>query len=127
MKLRYKILLLYVAVGLLILLSIGSFVSSRLKKDRFSTVYNGLQNELTHIDFALKNTFYQVEEDLNDLVADKTVRFRDDAGFTNFIQADPDTFQYNIGTAEQKIIDIFSRYRKTHKYVNLSSLTVSAP
>ncbi|MEJ2728721.1 MAG: PAS domain S-box protein [Deltaproteobacteria bacterium] len=118
MKLRYKILLLYVAVGLLILLSIGSFVSSRLKKDRFATVYNGLQNELTHIDFALTNTFYQVEEDLNDLVADETVRIRGDAGFTNFIHADPDTFQYNIGTPEQKIIDIFSRYRKTHKYVN---------
>jgi two-component system sensor histidine kinase/response regulator len=118
MKLRYKILLLYVAVGLLILLSIGSFVSSRLKKDRFSTVYNGLQNELTHIDFALKNTFFQVEEDLNDLVADKTVRFRDDAGFTSFIEANPDNFQYAIGAPEQKIIDIFNRYRKTHKYVN---------
>ncbi|MGD2036557.1 MAG: PAS domain S-box protein [Desulfobacterales bacterium] len=118
MKLRYKILLLYVAVGLLILLSIGSFVSSRLKKDRFAVVYNGLQNELTHIDFALKNTFYQVEEDLNDLIADETVRFREDADFTSFIEADPDTFQYAIGAAEQKIIDIFSRYQKTHKYVN---------
>jgi PAS domain S-box-containing protein len=118
MKLRYKILLLYVAVGLLILLLIGSFVSSRLKKDRFSIVYNGLQNELTHIDFALKNTFYQVEEDLNNLVADEAVRFREDADFTNFLEADPDTFQYTIGTPEQKIIDIFSRYRKTHNYVN---------
>jgi hypothetical protein len=44
MKLRYKILLLYGAVGFLILLLVGSFVSSRLKKDRFSTIYNGLQN-----------------------------------------------------------------------------------
>jgi hypothetical protein len=67
MKLRYKILLLYAAAGFLILLLVGSFVSSRLKKDRFSTIYNGLQNELTHIDFALKNTFDQVEEDLNDV------------------------------------------------------------
>jgi hypothetical protein len=33
MKLRSKILLLYVAIGLLILLSIGSFVSSRLKDE----------------------------------------------------------------------------------------------
>jgi len=118
MKLRYKILLLYVAVGLLILLLIGSFVSSRLKKDRFSTVYNGLQNELTHIDFALKSTFYQVEEDLNNLVAYEAVRSRDDAGFTSFIDADPDTFQYAIGPLEQKIVDIFNRYRNTHKYVN---------
>jgi two-component system sensor histidine kinase/response regulator len=118
MKLRYKVLLIYVAVGLLILLSIGSFVSSRLKKERFSTIYNGIQNELTHIDFALSSYFYQVEEDLNDLVSDETVRSRNDQKFTNFINADPDTFQYNIGALEQKIIDIFNRYRQAHKYVN---------
>ena len=118
MKLRYKILLLYVVVGLLILLSIGSFVSSRLKKERFSTISNGIQNELAHIDFALTGYFYQIEEDLNDLVSDETVRSRNDQKFTNFTEADPDTFHYNIGALEQKIIDIFNRYRQTHKYVN---------
>ncbi len=118
MKLRYKIMLIYGAVGLLILLLIGSFVSSRLKKERFSTIYNGLQNELTHIDFALKNTFYQVEEDLNDLASDETIRSREDANFTSFMEADPDTFHYAIGAREQRIINIFNRYRQTHKYVN---------
>jgi two-component system sensor histidine kinase/response regulator len=118
MKLRYKILLLYVVVGLLILLSIGSFVSSRLKKERFSTISNGIQNELAHIDFALTGYFYQIEEDLNDLASDETVRSRNDQKFTNFTEADPDTFQYNIGALEQKIINIFNRYRQTHKYVN---------
>jgi hypothetical protein len=118
MKLRYKILLLYVVVGLLILLSIGSFVSSRLKKERFSTISNGIQNELAHIDFALTGYFLQIEEDLNDLASDETVRSRNDQKFTNFTEADPDTFQYNIGALEQKIINIFNRYRQTHKYVN---------
>ena len=118
MKLRSKILLLYVAIGLLILLSIGSFVSSRLKKERFSTIYKGIQNELTHIDFALNSYFYQVEEDLNELVSNETVRSRNDQKFTNFLEADPDTFQYDIGPLEQKIIDIFNRYRQAHKYVN---------
>ena len=118
MKLRSKILLLYVAVGLLILLSIGSFVSSRLKKERFSTIYRGIQNELTHIDFALSSSFFHVEEDLNGLVSDETVRSRNDQKFTNFIEADPDTFQYAIAAPEQKIINIFNRYRQAHKYVN---------
>jgi len=118
MKLRFKVLLIYVAVGLLILLSIGSFVSSRLKKERFSTIYNGIQNELTHIDFALSSYFYQVEEDLNDLISDETVRSRNDQKFTNFTDADPDTFQYAVSPLEQKIIDIFNRYRQAHKYVN---------
>ncbi|MEJ2098629.1 MAG: response regulator [Desulfobacterales bacterium] len=118
MKLRSKILLLYVAIGLLILLSIGSFVSSRLKKERFSTIYKGIQNELAHIDFALNSYFYQVEEDLNELVSNETVRSRNDQKFTNFLEADPDTFQYDIGPLEQKIIDIFNRYRQAHKYVN---------
>ena len=118
MKLRSKILLLYVAVGLLILLLIGSFVSSRLKKDRFSTIYEGIQNELTHIDFGLSSYFYEVEEDLNDMVSDETVRSRKDQKFTNFTEADPATFQYAIGPLEQKIISIFNRYRQAHKYVN---------
>jgi two-component system sensor histidine kinase/response regulator len=118
MKLRYKILLLYVAVGLLILLSIGSFVSSRLKKERFATIYKGIQNELAHIDFALGSYFFQIAEDLNDLVSDDTVRSRNDQKFTNFTEADPDAFQYHIGPPEQKIIDIFSRYKQTHKYVS---------
>jgi two-component system sensor histidine kinase/response regulator len=118
MKLSYKILLIYVVVGLLILMSIGSFVSSRLKKERFSTIYRGIQNELAHIDFALNSYFYQVEEDLNDLISDETVRSRDDQKFTNFTEADPDTFQYTIGALEQKIINIFNRYRLAHKYVN---------
>jgi two-component system sensor histidine kinase/response regulator len=118
MKLSYKILLIYMIAGVLILLSIGSFVSSRLKKERFATIYNGIQNELAHIDFALTGYFYQVEEDLNDLVSDETVRSGNDQKFTNFTEADPDTFQYTIGALEQKIINIFNRYRQTHKYVN---------
>jgi two-component system, sensor histidine kinase and response regulator len=118
MKLRNKILLLYVVVDLLILVLIGSFVSSRLKKERFATIYSGLQNELTHIDFALNNTFFQVEEDLNNLISNETVRSKDDKKFTNFTKADPDAFQYDIGEPEQRIINIFNRYRQTHKYVN---------
>jgi two-component system sensor histidine kinase/response regulator len=118
MKLSYKILLIYVVVGVLILLSIGSFVSSRLKKERFSTIYRGIQNELAHVDFALNSYFYQVEEDLNDLVSDETVQSKNDQKFTNFLEAVPDTFQYAIGEPEQKIINIFNRYRQAHKYVN---------
>jgi hypothetical protein len=37
-----------------------------------------------------------------------------DADFTNFLEADPATFQYNIGETEQKIIDMFNDYRTYH-------------
>ena len=52
------------------------------------------------------------------IAAAEEVRSRNDEHFTTFTAADPATYQYNIGDLEQKIIDIFNNYRKTHDYVN---------
>ncbi|MBT8367330.1 MAG: HAMP domain-containing protein [Deltaproteobacteria bacterium] len=46
-----------------------------------------------------------VETDLATIAAADLVRSRNDADFTNFLEADPATFQYNIGETEQKIKD----------------------
>ncbi len=53
MKLKYKILLLYIGVSILILVSIGTFLSSRLQKMIYTDIYDDFQNQLSHIDFAL--------------------------------------------------------------------------
>ena len=53
MKLKYKILLLYIGISILILASIGTFLSSKLKKEIYTDIYNDFQNQLEHIDFAM--------------------------------------------------------------------------
>lgn len=118
LKINHKILLLYVMVGCCLALSIGALLSSKLKKDRFATVYEGFQYRLSHVDFALATFFEGVEAGLLNLTLNDSVRTKKDEEFMNFTQADPDTFQYRIGESEQKIIDLFHNFRKTHGYVN---------
>ncbi|MEJ2282149.1 MAG: hypothetical protein P8X85_00990 [Desulfobacterales bacterium] len=118
MKLKYKLLLLYVGVSFLILATIGTLLFSRLRQTIYADIYDDFQSQLAHVDFALSSVIGSVERDLANLVATDRVRSRHDENFTSFINADPDTFQYNIGELEQEIIDIFNNYRTTHPYVN---------
>jgi signal transduction histidine kinase/DNA-binding response OmpR family regulator len=118
MKLKYKILLLYIGVSILILLSIGTLLSARLQESIYTNIYDDIQNQLSHIDFALSSVVKGTQKDLAGIVAAQVVQSRNDGNFTNFTNADPATFQYHIGKLEQKIIDIFNSYRITHDYVN---------
>jgi PAS domain S-box-containing protein len=118
MKLKYKVMLLYLGVSIFIIALLGTFLSSKLKEEKFTTIYNDFQNQLAHIDFALTGHFKGVEADLAVLTTSEIVQSRNDENFTNFTDADPATFKYNIGELEQKIITLFNNYRKTHDYVN---------
>ena len=106
MKLKYKILLLYIGVSILILLSIGTLLSARLQESIYTNIYDDIQNQLSHIDFALSSVVKGTQRDLAGIVAAQVVQSRNDGNFTNFTNADPATFQYHIGELEQKIIDI---------------------
>jgi len=117
-KLKHKILLLYTGVSICLLVLIGGFLSSKLKREKFTAIQNDFANQLTHIDFALVSFFAEVEADLETIVSNEFVRSRKDDVFTNFTEADADTFEYNIGELEQKIINIFNSYRITHKFAN---------
>jgi len=118
MQLKYKILLLYVGTSILILASIGTLLSSKLQSLMFDDIYEDFQNQLAHVDFALVSSIKSVENNLVTIAAAEAVRSRNDAGFTNFLEADPVTFQYKIGAPEQQIIDIFSDFRQHHPYAN---------
>ncbi|MFC1882201.1 PDC sensor domain-containing protein [Thermodesulfobacteriota bacterium] len=118
MKLKYKILLLYVGVSVLILTTIGTLLFTRLREAIYTDIYDDFQSQLAHIDFALSSVIKSVEKDLANISINELVRSKNDETFTNFINADPAAFQYNIGEREQKIIDLFNNYRITHNHVN---------
>jgi two-component system sensor histidine kinase/response regulator len=118
MKLKYKLLLLYVGAALFIMLVIGSFLSSALRDVTIDRITENYRQQLKHIDFGLTRLIKGMEHDLNGIAQDKFVRSRDDENFTSFLNADEKTFQYDYGELEQHIISIFNGYRTTHPYVH---------
>ena len=118
LKLKNKVLLLYVVTGFCLALLVTTLFSSKLKEEEFAAVYEGFQHRLDLVDFALTTFFDGIEADLGGLALNDFVRSKNDEEFTNFTEANADTFQYSIGELEQRIIDILNDYRKTHRYVN---------
>ena len=118
LKLNRKILILFSLVSGGILVIIGSILLVSLRKQLFNTINEDYQNQLRHIDYTLTCFFEGFREDLENISSDPVVRTRDDNGFTSFLDADEETFEYNIGETEQRIIDIFSRYRTTHPHIH---------
>ena len=100
LKLRHKILLLFISASLCILIVLGSFLSSALRNMIITTISQNYRKQLEHIDFGLTDFFRNIEQDLEAIAQNEWVRSRNDENFTNFLQADEKTFQYNIGDIE---------------------------
>jgi len=118
MKLQTKLLVLYALSATFILLALGGSLYWKLRDQSLQSIQTNISNELQYVDFALTTFFNEVIWDLNVLTEDETVRTRDDSDFTTFLDADEKTFVYRIGESEQRIIDLFNNYRRTHPYVN---------
>jgi GAF domain-containing protein/HAMP domain-containing protein len=118
MKLFRKVLALYAVVTILILVVAGGLIFARLRRDLVANLQSELINQLKHIDFALTGFMEEADRDIATLAANQMVRTRQDQEFTNFLQADPETFSYNVSVEEQGIIDLFNTFRLTHPYVS---------
>ena len=118
MKLKYKLLLLYVGASLLIMLVIGSLLSSALKDVTLDRIAGNYRQQLKHIDFGLTRLIKGMEHDLDAIAKNEFVRSRDDQNFTSFLNADENTFEYDYGELEQRIISVFNGYRTTHPHVH---------
>jgi len=64
LKLRYKILLLYISVSLCILTILGSLLSSALRNIIITTISDNYRKQLEHIDYGLTGFFKNIEYDL---------------------------------------------------------------
>ncbi len=118
MTLRKKVLILYAGIGILILILVGGILWSKLRGDRFDLIASDVERQLTYLDFTLSNFMTEVESDVRALSENELVRSRDDGEFTSFLDANEETFKYNIGDIERGIIDVLNAYRISHSYVN---------
>jgi signal transduction histidine kinase len=118
LMLKSKLLLLLVAVSLITIILAGIILTFSLRYFVLQMIREDYESQLGHIDFAIYNFFRDVENDIETIASIEGVRTKEDSEFTNFLNADKEKFQYNIGSAEQEIIDIFNSYRTAHPYVN---------
>lgn len=118
MKLRSRVLLLYLCIALLVLILIGGVLPSTLHEQNLGTVSRDSIGQLRHIDFALASFIDEARHDVLELSLNAEVRTPDDAGFTNFLNASEEDFRYDIGEPEQEIVDILKGYQMSHPYVS---------
>lgn len=118
MKLRIRVLLLYLCIITLVLVCLGVIIPSSLHEKSLENIQSDSENQLRHIDFALSNFIREVKQDVSELLMHETVRNPDDPGFTNFLNASKETFHYHIGEREAEIIADLNAFRLTHPSVN---------
>ncbi len=118
MALKRKIFILYISVGLVILGLAGGHLWFDLRLERLEELEHDMQRHLEQLDFALTSFIEGAENNVRTLAANELVRSRDDDDFTNFLEADEETFEYNYTELELSIIDVLNGFRITHPYVN---------
>jgi len=118
MRLRTRILLLYLCVITLVLACLGVIIPSSLHEKNLDTIRSDSVNQLKHIDFALSNFIDGVGQDVSELIMHEQISDPDDTGFTSFLNASEETFQYNIGEREKNIIADLNAFRLTNPAAN---------
>lgn len=118
MKLRSRILLLYLCIAVLVLVLIGGVLPTSLHKQNLDTISDDSISQLRHIDFALTNFIEEAKHDVHELSLNGNLHNPDDSRFTSFLDADEATFTYAITKEEQEIIDILKGYQISHPHVS---------
>lgn len=118
MKLRSKVLILFTCIAILILVLIGGVLPASLHGQNLETITHDSLGQLRHVDFALSSFINSVKYDVHELSLSSDVCYRDDSGFTSFLNASEETFRYSIGEREQEIIDIMRDYQESHPYIS---------
>ena len=114
MTLRRKLLVMYVVIGTLVLLLMGTWMYATFRRNQIRIIEKNINNQLELIDFSRTNFFKEVEHDVQALA--KMMSVKRGFGFHKILQ--PSTYRYNIGELEQNIINVLNNYRMTHPYVN---------
>jgi PAS domain S-box-containing protein len=116
--LKAKVLLLVLGVSVLGTGIIGGLLYRWLWGYQLDSLEHAISSHLLYSQHSLETFIEEVESDLDAIVEIPVVRTRDDRDFTDFLDADESTFQYSYTDTERAIIQIFSSYRLSHRYVN---------
>jgi signal transduction histidine kinase len=74
-------------------------------------------DELRHIDFAINGFVEGFRDDVLFLSVQEELLDPDDGSYTSYLNADPETFGFEMGDKERLITALFADFRTTHPYV----------
>lgn len=117
-KIRLRLIAGFVCVSLIPIFFMSIFITYRLRDTLYKEQSKATQKQLEYISDSIDNFLLTIENDVRALASYETVIFNDSSSFTNFIDADEQTFQYNIGNEEQKIINVLKNYQDNHSFAN---------
>lgn len=118
MRVFQKFILALILISL-IPLSIYSILSNvSLKQAIYENRTQTATTELETLDVRVNLILTDVQNDVLNMSKNPLLLYDSDEHFTNFLEADPETFEYHTTPEEQRIIDFFSDYRDTHANVN---------
>jgi signal transduction histidine kinase len=117
-RLKSKVLLLFGATSVLIVLVFGGITYRRLWDERLAFIDQSVAQQVRGFEFALSSFFTDVAGDVSALAENEVVRSRDDRRFTSFLRADEGTFKYDYSEPEKEIIQVLNSHRLTHRYVS---------
>ena len=118
MKIFQKFLITIVALSVVPLLTFTMFTQNIVRQELYKENSKIALEQLKNIDIQVNSLLKDVQYDVMSMSLSHVMKYESDDEFTNFLDADEDTFVYNILAEEQKIIDVFSRYRHSHPHVN---------
>jgi signal transduction histidine kinase len=118
MKLLYKSIALQLAISVVTMIFVLKVVDTRMRSEVHRSIQSEIVGNLEHIDHYLVEFFQHLEADLETLIAHPIVRTRKEEQFTSFLDANPDTFEYQYSPEEKEIIRILNDYRIHHAFVS---------
>jgi PAS domain S-box-containing protein len=117
-SLQFKLFLIFLLTAFGLTAILGFLMSAIMEKSKEKELSAIQQKDLIFIDRLTSEFVNEVKEDLTLLSLNELVTNPNDAEFTNFLNADENTFQYNIGDLEQSIIKFLNDYRLSHNFIN---------
>ncbi|MEW6265645.1 MAG: ATP-binding protein [Thermodesulfobacteriota bacterium] len=117
-KIWRKLLKLYLSVGLVSFLILGALSYRELHGEKLFSIESNLRGQVKQLDLLVDGFFSNIEAGVLVLANNPLVRTRQDSDFTNFTQADENTFVYRVGPTEERIIQTFALHKQYYQYVN---------
>ncbi|WAI00434.1 ATP-binding response regulator [Methanogenium organophilum] len=118
MKLQTRVLVVYLCIAVMVIALVGIFLPVTLNQQSLDTVTGNTNQQLALVDYSLSGFISSMKGHVLEISLYPVVRNPDDESFTNFLNADEDTFAYAVTEEEQEIITIFNSFRTTNQYVN---------
>lgn len=118
MNLQTRVIIIFICVGVMVIALVGVLLPITLNQDSLETVTESSNVQLQLVDYSLSSFVESTKNHVMELSLNPVVRNPDDKDFTNYLDADEETFEFHITGEEQAIIDILNNYRTTNPYVN---------